>query len=164
MSKKGRRDAAALSGDLSLSQLTTTVLGFNGRTAADGFQERQAVRDVRRAEFREKYGDTWSDHYDRWIDVAPPADYDTDLKEINEAILLGMPVSISGNMAGSFYRRQYLQMREVYREAYDRFYRHAPNDSEVVELLLKWAERTSRWRELPDCLQDEYHWRQGVST
>ena len=143
--------------DLSLSHLNTTVMGFNGRVAAEGFRERQAVRDAKRAELKEKYGDDWPEHYDRWIGMEPPEDYDTDLKEINKGILLGMPVSISGNMAGSFYRRQLLQMRDVYGDAYDRLCRHIPNDPEVIGLLLRWAKRTGQWNELPDELQDAYH-------
>lgn len=143
--------------DLSLSQLDTTVMGFNGRVAAEGFQERQAVRDAKKVELKEKYGDAWPEHYDKWIGAEPPADYDTDLKEINEGILLGTPVSVSGNAAGSFHRRQLLQMRDVYGDAYDRLCRHDPNNPEVIGLLLGWAERTGRWKELPDGLQDAYH-------
>ena len=38
-------------------------MGFNRRVAAEGFRERQAVRDAKKAEFKEKYGDDCHDGY-----------------------------------------------------------------------------------------------------
>lgn len=54
-------------------------MGFNGRVAAEGFRERQAVRDAKKAELKEKYGDDWWPHYTDWLCGSPGCDEYTKL-------------------------------------------------------------------------------------
>ena len=145
--------------DLSLSQLDTTVMGFNGRVAAEGFQERQAVRNAKKAEFKEKYGDAWWPYYTDWLCGSP--DYDQMTKLLNEQLYRGTRYSLMGTGVIEAYKQMRQHMMDVYGDAWERLSTHDHADPEAIELLLKWAERTGRWKELPDCLQDEYHRRVG---
>lgn len=146
-------------GNLGLSQLNTTVRGFSGKAAGLHYQQHRGEMAAKRAEFKEKYGTEWKKYYDEWRvehGLLPHPDCDLQVKSMNEGIYEGDLVHISGDGTGELMLRQYAHLREVYGEAYERLERHRPGDSEAVELLLQWAERTGRWRDLPDCLQDEY--------
>lgn len=146
--------------DLDLSQLDTGVMGFSGKAAGLHFRQHRGEGEARRAAFREKYGAEWKKHYDAWRveqGLLPHPDCDLDTKTMNEGIYEGDLVRVVGYGAGQFMLRQYAHLCEVYGDAYDRLKRHLPGDPEAVELLLRWAEKTGRWRDLPDCLQDEYH-------
>lgn len=141
--------------DLSLSQLGTTVMGLNGKTVAEFSKERQVVRDAKEAEYKEKYGDDWWPHYVKWLCGWP--DYDQTTKLLNEQLYRGSLYSPLGSGAVEAREQMRQHMMDVYGDAWHRLSIHNYADPEVVELLLKWAERTGKWEELPDCLQDEYH-------
>lgn len=159
-SKQGTAGVTGMDSNLDLSQLDTTVKGFNGKTAGLYCRQHRGEGEARRAAFRKKYGAEWKKYYDEWRveqGLIPHPDCDLDVKLMNESIYMGRRFGIIGEGAGPFMLRQYAHEREVYGDALDRLVSHDPGDPEAVELLLRWAEKTGRWRDLPDCLQGEYH-------
>lgn len=161
MTSKSQTESVAgyTPGDLSLSQLDTTVMGFSGKAVAEFSKEWTAVQDAKEAECKEKYGDDWQRHYVKWLCGWP--DYNQATKRLNEQLYRGSLYSPMGSGAVTLRNRMLRHMKDVYGSAWERLYTHYYADPEAIELLLKWAERTGKWQELPDCLQDEYRRRVG---
>lgn len=116
-----------------------------------------------KSEYMQKYGDTWEKEYARFLGVSTNDTFDEQMKRINEAIYYGIPVSASGygSWLDELYCKQEERMKEFYGENYHVLQYHDPGNSDIVERLLEDAVKTSKWKELPDCLQDEYHKRVG---
>lgn len=119
----------------------------------------QSKREINQAEYKEKYGDNWFEKW--WADHNPKPDYDPLIKSINECIYSGVVMTIRGTDNGvhNDQIRVFERMHEIYGDQYAELEVHAYGDSDVKERLLQDAIRTGKWKELPDCLQDEYHTR-----
>lgn len=137
--------------DLDLGGLTMPEFDW------EQIEKNQIRRDAEQAEYKEKYGDNWFKKW--WDDKNPEPDYDDLMKSINECIYYGVIMTITGtdNQVDADQRRVFERMHDVYGDQYDELEMHAYGDPRAVELLLQDAIKTGKWKELPDCLQDEYH-------
>lgn len=142
-----------------LSRLDCSIREFNGKTAGKISNKRQMMREAKKAEFQAKYGDDWLEHYHEYMN--PSLDYDMESKLMNHDIYAGHMSHVTGTGSFDWILKSHSRMHDVYGDAFERLQRHEPGNLEAVEPLLSWAIRTGRWRELPDCLQDEYHRRVG---
>lgn len=158
MKKNGKKQF-----DLSLSALTMPE--FNGE------EIRRDLRELEEGEkrYKEMYGDEWQKKYlhDLGFVSDEDFDYDRDMKRINEAIYYGVPIAVSGWGEGikELYKKQEVRMHEIYDELYGKdygiYHGHVEGDKQIIEWLINDAIKTGKWKELPDCLQDEYHKRVG---
>lgn len=158
MKKSGKKQS-----DLSLSNLTMPE--FNGE------EIRRDMKKLREGaeKYKQMYGDGWQAKYLHAIGVVGDEDfdYDRDMKRINEAIYYGVPISVSGWGEGikKLYERQEARMHEIYDELYGKdygiYHGHIEGDEQITEWLINDAIKTGKRKELPDCLQDEYHKRVG---
>lgn len=143
---------------LDLNQLVNPL----GKVSKEDMQKIVQKQRAEQAVFKEKYGDDWFRH---WVDATsyhPPTDYDEFAKRINTMIyecridFCGSPEFLV--MA----RKRYMaRLNELYGGVLSNIPVHMPRDTYVTELLLNDAMKTGKWKELPDCLQDEYHRRVG---
>lgn len=143
--------------NLSLSGLIDIGSGF---TREDILTTEQEVR-KEQDEYERKYGDDW---WSIWLkDKGFVQDYDTCMKEANEAIYYGnvpqLIPSVKTHGISEYSRKIRARLDEIYREGEPKW--HAPGEKWVVERLLDDALKTGKWKELPDCLQEEYHRRAG---
>lgn len=114
-------------------------------------------------QFRKFYGKDWFKKWCEYVHLNP--DYDVDLKSVNSAIYYGSEIMMCTSDGSAIMRIRNLlesRRRELYGSDYDRLRHHEKGDLEVVELLLADAVKTGKWKELPDCLQEEYHKRVAV--
>lgn len=137
--------------DLDLGGLTMPKFDW------ERIRKNRARRRAEQAEYKEKYGDDWFEKW--WNDKNPEPDYDTDMKFINNAIYYGDIPRVTGLGDNVKEHRKMIDNRlhEIYGEQYAELVFHAPGDPRAVELLLQDALKTGKWKELPDCLQEEYH-------
>lgn len=144
---------------LDLSQLDYPVFGID-KMVSENVRNKEAMLEAKEAELKAKYGDGWWPYYVEYL--CPKLDYDKKSKLMNEDIYNGRMHHISGAGHAEWVMNSYKRQQEVYGDAAERLEMHAPGDPEVAELLLAWGIRTGLWKELPDCLQDEYHRRVGL--
>lgn len=138
--------------DLDLEGLSSFLTYEEGE-----FEKRRIIREKEQEQFKKKYGKDWFSHW--WKYRNPTPDYDLDMKEINIAIYRGHIPSRSGTreFIRMYQKKVENRMFEIYGdEMYDLVY-HKPNDPNINERLIRDAMKTGKWKELPDCLQDEYH-------
>lgn len=112
-----------------------------------------------KASYKAKYGDDW---YKHWV-ASICIDYDADMKCANEGIYFGEVPFVMGTGDHVKLSRKRIsdRMHALYGDRYEELRHHEPGASWAVELLLNDALKTGKWKELPDCLQDEYHKRIG---
>lgn len=109
-------------------------------------------------QFRKFYGKDWFRKWCEYVHLNP--DYDVHLKLVNSAIYYGSEIRMcTADLSAIMEIRNLLESRrhELYGSDYERLRHHEKGDPEVVELLLADAIKTGKWKELPDCLQEEYH-------
>lgn len=155
---------------LSLSQLDIFPEGFGSEEEA---MERLRKSEVEQEEYKAKYGKDWLDYYDRDHGIIHESDddfdYDRALKLMNDGIFNAYypriaSYSIPGGPDDWMNRVRCgmpKRLMEIYGDRYMELAFHKPNDPRVNELLIQDALKTGKWKELPDCLQAEYHRRAG---
>ena len=143
---------------LSLSQLDIFPKGFGSIEEA---RERVRLDELEQEEYKNKYGDKWIEQYDKDHGFVRVRDVNCDevLLKLNDAIFNGYYPKMSGISEYACRVRSEFgpRLNVIYDDRYNELCCHAPNDPRVNELLLKDALKTGKWRELPECLCEEYH-------
>lgn len=111
-----------------------------------------------------EHGGTWEQEYMRRKGY--DSGYDTDAKLVNESMYEGHMPYVCGLDAARLWRFAYDRMALLLgctteEACWNWFREHGPRDSSMAEALVADAVKTGRWKELPDCLQDEYRRRIG---
>lgn len=106
-------------------------------------------------ECKEKYGDDWWSHYVKATD--PYYDVDLDERTINRFIYEGHEPCVSGLGAFQIHTLYWEKMKRLFGPFYKRYVNHKRNDPKVNKILIKDALKSGKWKELPECLQEEYH-------
>lgn len=119
-------------------------------------QETKRMMYEKQERYRKKYGKDWRQHY--YHDLVDPG-YDVDLKFANECIYAGrVPgTTIQPGQRSFTMERFWEQAKRIYGSTEWAVLLHAEGDPAIAELLLQDAVSTGKWKELPDCLQDEYY-------
>ncbi len=136
---------------LDLNGLTMDNIDFS--SAQEGMARLNKIEE----EYKKQYGDDWWEHYK---DVLfPPDEYDPDEKSINNAIYKGRTLCLTGDPESIRYmENKYVEkMKRLFGRFYKLHISHKPNDPKVNKLLIKDAFETGMWKELPECLQKDYH-------
>lgn len=107
-------------------------------------------------ECKQKYGDDWFEHF---VELTDP-NYGIDMIEqsANEHIYEGYWPGWSGDPGAVIpYLDGYInKMKRLFGPEWENHIKHQPDDPEVNELLIKDTLKTGKWKELPECLQEEY--------
>lgn len=134
---------------LDLNRLTMDDIDFSH------LPEITAELDRVEKECKEKHGDNWWEHYLRATD--PYYDVDLDERTINRSIYEGHEPCITGLDVVQIQTLYYAKMKRLFGPFYKRYVNHKRGDPKINKALIKDALKSGKWKELPECLQGEYH-------
>lgn len=142
---------------LDLNQLTLPEIDLSPYEKS--YEERLADTEAALNPYMEKYS-TFSEAAEHYLNDASGADVDVDLLEANIGIFKGnreRGMLAAPGIVKKFMERLEKREHEVYGDRFEELKYHRTNDPIVNHLLIEDAVKTGKWKELPYCLQGEYH-------